>query len=194
MLSSQDIVLSHTWRAALPDATLSADWRWKMAQAGAFLTQQKATFGIFIMLIDIRPLVKSDQSDWRRLWTAYLEFYESSVAEDIYETTFQRLLSEDHPDQNGLIALSNGGPVGLVHYIYHPHNWRIEDVCYLQDLYADLEIRGQGVGRKLIEAVYAAADAKGCPSVYWLTQDFNAEARKLYDRIATLTPFIKYNR
>jgi GNAT superfamily N-acetyltransferase len=84
--------------------------------------------------------------------------------------------------------------VGLVHYIYHAHNWKVDEVCYLQDLYADPAARGAGVGRKLIEAVYAAADADGRPSVYWMTQDFNDTARKLYDRIATLTPFIKYAR
>jgi GNAT superfamily N-acetyltransferase len=50
------------------------------------------------------------------------------------------------------------------------------------------------VGRALIEAVYAAADRKGSPAVYWLTQDFNASARKLYDRIGRVTPFIKYQR
>lgn len=41
---------------------------------------------------------------------------------------------------------------------------------------------------------YAQADTDGCPAVYWLTQDFNAEARKLYDRVGVLTPFIKYAR
>jgi len=46
----------------------------------------------------------------------------------------------------------------------------------------------------LIEAVYQAADSNGTPTVYWLTQDFNTAARTLYDRIATVTPFIKYNR
>ena len=40
----------------------------------------------------------------------------------------------------------------------------------------------------------AKADEAGCPSVYWLTQDFNATARQLYDRIAVVTPFIRYNR
>ena len=55
-------------------------------------------------------------------------------------------------------------------------------------------MRGQGVGRKLIEAVYSAADDAGSPSVYWMTQDFNTEARKLYDRIGKLSPFIKYER
>lgn len=142
----------------------------------------------------IRPLQSQDQSAWRALWTAYLEFYETTVAEDVYQTTFARLIDPDHTRQNALLAVQGDTPVGLVHYIYHPHNWRIEDVCYLQDLYADPSVRGTGVGRALIEAVYDAADANGTPSVYWMTQDFNAEARKLYDRIATLTPFIKYQR
>ncbi|QYX57627.1 GNAT family N-acetyltransferase [Roseovarius sp. SCSIO 43702] len=144
--------------------------------------------------ITIRPLAPEDEAEWRRLWKAYLAFYGTTVSDEIYETTFARLLSEDHPRQNALMALLDGKAVGLVHYIYHPHNWRIEDVCYLQDLFADPEARGKGVGRKLIEAVYRAADAAGCPSVYWMTQDFNAEARRLYDRIAQLTPFIKYQR
>lgn len=144
--------------------------------------------------ITIRPVAPTDRSNWAALWTAYLEFYETSVNDEVYDTTFARLCAPDYPDQNGLLALSGDTPVGLVHYIYHPHNWRVEKVCYLQDLYADPAVRGTGVGRKLIEAVYAAADADGCPSVYWLTQDFNAEARKLYDRIGVLTPFIKYAR
>jgi len=144
--------------------------------------------------IIIRPITTADEDVWRRLWTAYLAFYGTTVPEEVYAATFARLLSEKHPDQNGFLAVQDDRPVGLVHYIYHAHNWRIEPVCYLQDLYAEPEMRGQGVGRKLIEAVYAQADADGRPSVYWLTQDFNTTARQLYDRIATLTPFVKYTR
>jgi len=144
--------------------------------------------------ITIRPILAADEADWRRLWTGYLEYYETSVPEEVYQTTFQRLLSDDHPDQNGFIALAGDQAVGLVHYIYHPHNWRLDKVCYLQDLYADPSVRGTGVGRKLIEAVYAQADADGNPSVYWMTQDFNHTGRRLYDRIGKLTPFIKYTR
>ncbi|MBW8638841.1 GNAT family N-acetyltransferase [Hoeflea sp. WL0058] len=97
-------------------------------------------------------------------------------------------------EYRGLIAELDGKPVGIAHFLFHRHGWRIENVCYLQDLYADPEARGQGVGRALIETVYSAADAEGRPSVYWTTQDFNTQARKLYDRIETLTPFIKYQR
>ena len=146
----------------------------------------------------IRPIEPRDATDWRRLWTAYLTFYGSSVAEEVYETSFARLLEDSDSktggEFHGLIAEIDGRCVGLVHYLFHRHMWSVENVCYLQDLYADPEVRGTGVGRALIEAVYARADAAGAPSVYWLTQEFNAEARKLYDRIGTLTPFIRYNR
>ena len=147
--------------------------------------------------LEIRPLEKGDEAEWRRLWTAYLEFYESSVSEEVYQSSFARMLAGNQGAPNefrGLIALAGGRPVGLVHFLFHRHGWRIENVCYLQDLYADPAVRGTGVGRALIEAVYAAADAEGCPSVYWLTQDFNDTARRLYDRIGKVTPFIKYTR
>jgi len=142
----------------------------------------------------IRPLTAADRSDWARLWEGYLAFYETSVTPDVYDSTFARLLGDDSQDFNAFVAESNGTLVGLVHYLFHRHAWKIENVCYLQDLYADPSVRGTGVGRKLIEAVYAAADENGTPSVYWMTQEFNAEARKLYDRIGVLTPFIRYQR
>jgi len=146
------------------------------------------------MTLEIRPIENDDKPAWAPLWRAYLAFYETSVPETVEDTTFARLTSPDHPAQNGLLALRDGQVAGLVHFIYHPHNWRIEPVCYLQDLYVAPDARGCGAGRALIEAVYAQADRDGCPSVYWTTQDFNTTARQLYDRIGTLTPFIKYTR
>jgi len=144
--------------------------------------------------LTIRPLTPDDKDDWASLWHAYLEFYETSVEQKVYDTTFARLCDPEREEQCGLIAIRDGVAVGIVHYIYHAHNWKLEPVCYLQDLYAAPEARGTGVGRKLIEAVYDAADAAGAPTVYWMTQDFNRTARLLYDRIGVLTPFIKYNR
>ncbi|MFW2587256.1 N-acetyltransferase family protein [Sagittula sp. SSi028] len=131
---------------------------------------------------------------WRKLWKAYLAFYESTVSEAVYASTFERLLGDDPRDFSALVAEVDGRVVGLAHYMFHRHNWKIEDVCYLQDLYADPAVRGTGVGRALIEAVYDAADHHGAPQVYWTTQEFNDVARRLYDRVGALTPFIKYQR
>ena len=146
------------------------------------------------MTLTIRNISAGDQPNWTNLWRLYLEYYQTSVSDDVYQKTFERLLDSNRPQQNGMIALQDDKPVGLVHFIYHAHNWRIEDACYLQDLYTDPSMRGMGIGRKLIEAVYKAADANGTPSVYWLTEDFNKPARRLYEQVACLTPFIKYQR
>ena len=146
----------------------------------------------------IRPLKESDETEWRRLWTAYLDFYESNVSETVYATTFARMLGDDPLMPSAFVASAGEGDgdplIGLVHFFYHVHCWRVERVCYLQDFFADPSHRNTGVGRALIEAVYAQADKDGAPSVYWLTQEHNTRARQLYDRIGTATPFIKYVR
>ena len=146
------------------------------------------------MTLTIRPLAPADEPAWRDLWRAYLAFYDSALPEEVYASSFARMLGNDPRDFSGLIALRDGRPVGLAHYLFHRHGWRVEDVCYLQDLYVSPDARGTGAGRALIEAVYAAADAAGAPSVYWLTRQGNAAARQLYDRIATPTDFMKYQR
>ena len=142
----------------------------------------------------IRALRPDDRPEWAALWSGYLTYYETSLPDDVYDTTFARLLSDDAQEFNALVAELDGRLVGLTHYLFHRHAWKVENVCYLQDLFAAPETRGTGVGRALIEAVYAAADANGTPMVYWLTQDFNTTARKLYDRVGVKTPFIRYNR
>lgn len=142
----------------------------------------------------VRSIEAKDEPHWRVLWRDYLAFYETELPDEIYRTQFDRLLGNDAQDFHGLIAEVDGKPVGLAHFLFHRHGWKVENVCYLQDLYAAPDVRGKGIGRALIEAVYQAADAAGAPSVYWLTQDFNTTARQLYDRIGELTPFIKYTR
>ncbi len=146
------------------------------------------------MTLQIRSIDQDEHQEWRTLWTAYLEFYQTQVAEEVYETTFRRLQGGQPYDPRGLIAWLDAKPVGLVHYMFQRHCWKVENVCYLQDLIVLPEARGTGLGRALIEAVYERADAAGCPTVYWTTAEDNAQARKLYDRVAARTPFIKYQR
>ena len=145
-------------------------------------------------MIRVRPLQPDDRPVWDDLWRAYLEFYETELPQEIYDTHFERMMGDEPYDFKGMVAELDGQLVGLVHYVFHRHGWKIENTCYLQDLYVAPTARGTGAGRALIEAVYEAADKAGAPSVYWTTQDFNETARKLYDRIAVKTPFIKYAR
>lgn len=144
--------------------------------------------------LTIRGLRADDRAQWQDLWRQYLAFYDTELPARIYDLTFQRMLADDPNEFHALVADHDGRLVGLTHFLFHRHGWKEERVCYLQDLFAAPDLRGRGIGRKLMEAVYAAADAEGAPSVYWLTQEFNHTARDLYDRVGVLTPFIKYQR
>jgi len=144
--------------------------------------------------IAVRPIDASDYAEWRRLWTAYLAFYEAELPDSVFDSTWARLFAEGEYEPNGMLALVDGKPVGLVHYIFQRTCWSEKNNCYLQDLYADPEMRGKGIGRALIEAVYAVADKRDAATVYWMTQEFNHTARLLYDRVGKKTPFIKYQR
>ncbi|MEM8579918.1 MAG: GNAT family N-acetyltransferase [Pseudomonadota bacterium] len=144
--------------------------------------------------LTLRPIAADDHSVWRELWRGYLAFYETVLGAEVYETSFNRLIDPSVTDYNGFIAWNGPDALGLVHFIYHRHGWHREPVCYLQDLYTVPAARSRGVGRALIEAVYAQADRDKAASVYWLTQEFNETARRLYDQIAEVTPFIKYVR
>jgi GNAT superfamily N-acetyltransferase len=49
------------------------------------------------------------------------------------------------------------------------------------------------VARALIERVAQAAREGGASRLYWLTQEGNASARALYDRLARYQGFIRYD-
>lgn len=93
-----------------------------------------------------------------------------------------------------LVAEAEGKLVGLTHYLFHRSTSRIEPVCYLQDLFTLPEMRGQGVGRALIEGVYEQANITGALRVYWQTQVTNEAGRALYDKVARHLGFIVYSQ
>lgn len=146
------------------------------------------------MSFSIRTLQPADRSRWGALWQGYLDFYETAVPADVTELTWRRLMDPEAPILGFCAARADGDLLGIVHYLFHPVTWAAGPRCYLEDLFTAPHARGKGVGRALIEAVYAAADARGADQVYWLTASTNATARKLYDQVATATPFMKYRR
>jgi GNAT superfamily N-acetyltransferase len=172
--------LVHPWTAAK-----SVDTRLQAAQV--------TTPGRF----PIRAIRRSDYEGWRLLWDGYNAFYGRSGAtalpESITRMTWQRFFDPAEP-VHALVAedAEQHKVVGLTHYLYHRSTTRLNDVCYLQDLFTDAELRGRGIGRRLIQAVYEAAREVGCSRVYWQTQTTNRPGRALYDQVAEHHGFIVY--
>ena len=147
--------------------------------------------------ISIRQIRQQDYDQWRLLWDGYNAFYgrsgDTALSEQITATTWTRFLHPDEP-VHAAVALIDGRVVGLVHYLFHRSTTRLNDVCYLQDLFTEPSLRGKGVGRQLIQWVSVAARAAGSERVYWQTQDSNQAGRALYDKVARHNGFMVYSQ
>jgi GNAT superfamily N-acetyltransferase len=145
----------------------------------------------------IRAVKPSDFEAWSVLWAGYNTFYgrhgETALAPQITHMTWSRFFDAYEP-VHALVAESQERLVGLVHYIFHRSTTLIAPTCYLQDLFTSEAARGQGVGKALIEAVYAKAAAAGSPRVYWLTHETNHTAMRLYDQVAEKSGFVQYRK
>jgi len=145
------------------------------------------------MNIAIRPVSAADHAVWLPLWQGYQRFYKTEIAEASSAVTWQRFLDPSEP-MHAALAWHNGRAVGLVHFIYHRSCWTVGDYCYLQDLFVSDGLRGAGIGRQLIEHVYAQARAAGAARVHWLTHESNSNAMQLYERIAERSGFVQYRK
>ncbi|MCP5088554.1 MAG: GNAT family N-acetyltransferase [Rhodobacteraceae bacterium] len=144
------------------------------------------------MNVTVRPVTKTDEQIWRDLWRDYLAFYETERPEMVYEQTWARILDDKEEMYSFLAENKAGEAVGLVNFLFHTSFWEIEKVCYLNDLYTTPKARSLGAGKAMIDAVVSTANKHNSASVYWLTAADNVRARRLYDYVATLTPFVKY--
>jgi GNAT superfamily N-acetyltransferase len=147
------------------------------------------------MSVRVRPPKAGDRPVWLTLFKGYIEFYKAAVPDDVIDTLWQRLMEGGEGFPIALLAVDETDrPVGLAHVLFHRSTWTRGWYCYLEDLFVDASERGKGIGRALIEAVYARADARGCSRTYWMTQETNAAARALYDAVATKSAFVQYRR
>lgn len=145
-------------------------------------------------MIDCRTLQSADFEDWLPLWHGYLTFYKAQLAPATTQLTFKRLTGAQEPMGGFIARNADGHALGIVHWIQHRSCWTEGDYCYLQDLFVAPVQRNAGVGRLLIEAVYATAASRACPRVYWLTHETNAAAMKLYDQVAERSGFLQYRK
>jgi GNAT superfamily N-acetyltransferase len=145
----------------------------------------------------VRFATPADYDQWRPLWDGYNEFYGRSGAtalpDEITQTTWQRFFDPAEP-LYCLVAEQDDRLAGLAHYLFHRSMIAIEPVCYLQDLFTAPATRGQGVGRALIERVYAEAQGANSSRVYWHTYESNKTAQALYDKLAERPPVLFYKK
>ena len=145
----------------------------------------------------IRRIARNDYDAWLGLWDGYNAFYgregSTALVPEVTRTTWERFFDAYEPI-HALVAEDEDRLVGLAHYLFHRSTISLAPSCYLQDLFTHPDARGKGVGRALIEAVYAKAREAGVVRVYWQTHESNTIAKRLYDRVAEQSGFIVYRK
>jgi ribosomal protein S18 acetylase RimI-like enzyme len=121
-------------------------------------------------MTEIRPIAPADRAAWQRLFRDYGVFYETEFADDVFDG------------------------VGFAHIRRVSDTFTAGPGWFLDDLYVAPERRGQGLARDLIEAAARDGAAAGGGTLRWITAADNTGAQKLYDRIATRTSWVVYER
>ena len=145
------------------------------------------------MSIAVRQIQVGDKAAWQELFFAYLKFYETSPSDVNSELLWDRLTNSE-PKIQALVAEANGVVIGIVHFHYQLSTWSETSHCYLEDLYVAEGARGKGVAKALIQQVQELAIKQGCSELFWITKESNSIARKLYDKVADLSDFVRYEK
>jgi GNAT superfamily N-acetyltransferase len=142
-------------------------------------------------MITVTPLQPEDRVTWEALFAGYNAFYGRTWPAERYEQAWREFRRDERI--HALVARLDGRMAGIAHFLVHASTTS-SDLCYLQDLFTDPDVRGLGIGRSLIEAVSEWAREQGCGRLYWHTQQHNATARRLYDQVGEYRDFIVYTR
>ena len=99
------------------------------------------------------------------------------------ETDLKRSLFGDRPAAECLIAESGGKPAGFALFFHNFSTFLGKPGLYLEDLYVKPELRGKGVGRKLLAHLARLAVSRGCGRFEWAVLDWNEPAIRFYQSL-----------
>jgi ribosomal protein S18 acetylase RimI-like enzyme len=106
-----------------------------------------------------------------------LEYDEPSPPVATLTETLSRLLE----DGEITVLLAGDGPDGLSLFRFRPGIWSAGLEAYLQELYVVPPLRGQGIGRALMEATIELCRDRGADGIDLNTGEADTAARGLYE-------------
>lgn len=143
-------------------------------------------------VVEVRPVAPSDRAAWAELYRGYRDFYKKPHNAAVFETVWSWLMDPDH-ETRCLIASVGDVPVGLAHFRSFARPIDGGSGLYLDDLFTSPEARGVGAGGAILARLAEIARDEGATLVRWITAADNETARKLYNRVATQTPWVTYD-
>jgi ribosomal protein S18 acetylase RimI-like enzyme len=141
----------------------------------------------------VRPIQERDFTLWRGLFRDYGVFDKTVFDDEVIDGVWSWLMG-DGERLRALVVVTDGTVVGFAHYREHADTFTAKSGWHLDDLYVTSEARGIGAATMLIEAVMAAAQQAGGGTVRWITADDNLVAQSVYNKTATRTSWVTYEK
>ncbi|HVQ57505.1 MAG TPA: GNAT family N-acetyltransferase [Solirubrobacterales bacterium] len=130
------------------------------------------------MDVPIRRATSADAAEVARLLHDFNTEYEEPTPGVAALTQYAaRLLDEGEIT----VLLGGEGPDAIALLRFRPSVWTGQPEAHLQELYVAPALRGQGIGRALLEATLEAALAAGATGIDLNTGETDTVARALYE-------------
>lgn len=144
-------------------------------------------------MTDVRDIREGDREAWRRLFTEYGVFYATDFSDAVLDGVWAWLMDADS-ELCAVVAVDSGRAFGFAHYRSLPDTFTAAHEWYMDDLYVEPGHRGSGAGSALIDAVAERAASDGGGKLRWITAADNTTAQTVYDKLATRTTWVTYER
>jgi GNAT superfamily N-acetyltransferase len=132
------------------------------------------------MGVPVRAAQATDAEDIGRLLHDFnSEFKDPTPGPRVLAERVRKLLA----DGAIRVLLLGTEPLGLAVLRFRPAIWSEGLDCYLEELYVVPDRRGQGLGRRLMEAVIDLARKEGASHMDLGTSETDVVARHLYERL-----------
>lgn len=142
----------------------------------------------------ITALAARHRADWDRLYAGYAAFYKAEQTAEMRARVWGWIMDPAH-EVNALVAEdADGTAVGLAHYRPFARPLAAGTGGFLDDIFVDPAQRGRRIADALIDAVAEIGRQRGWGVIRWITADDNYRGRGVYDRLATRTMWITYDR
>ena len=82
-----------------------------------------------------------------------------------------------------VIAELDGEPAGFALFFHNYSTFLARPGLYLEDLFVTPELRGRGIGRRLLAFLARTAVERGCGRFEWSVLDWNTPAIRFYEKL-----------
>ena len=99
------------------------------------------------------------------------------------EEQLRATLFGPRPAAEVLIAEWNGTPAGFALFFHNYSTFLAQPGIYLEDLFVDVDKRGNGIGRALLIRLAQIAVERGCGRLEWSVLDWNEPSIGFYKKL-----------